>query len=120
MKAAICTKFGGSEVIEIREIEKPIPKNNEVLIKIRATTVTTYDCWVRGFSLSSRLIALLFGMNFGLKRPKDPILGTEFAGEIEAVGNNVQNFKPAMLFLVILACVSVHVQNIDAWKQMEY
>lgn len=94
MKAAICTKFGRPEVIEIREIEKPIPKNNEVLIKIRATTVTTYDCWVRGFSLSNRLIALLFGMNFGLKGPKDPILGTEFAGEIEAVGNNVQNFKP--------------------------
>lgn len=93
MKAAICTKFGGPEVIEIREIEKPIPKNNEVLIKIGATTVTTYDCWVRGFKLSSRLIALLFGMNFGLKSPKNPILGTELAGEIEAIGEKVQNFK---------------------------
>jgi NADPH:quinone reductase-like Zn-dependent oxidoreductase len=93
MKAAICTKFGGPEVIEIREIEKPIPKNNEVLIKIGATTVTTYDCWVRGFKLSSRLIALLFGMNFGLKSPKNPILGTELAGEIEAIGEQVQNFK---------------------------
>ena len=93
MKAAVCTRFGGPEVIEIREIEKPIPKNNEVLIKIGATTVTTYDCWVRGFKLSSRLIALLFGMNFGLKSPKNPILGTELAGEIESIGEHVQNFK---------------------------
>lgn len=93
MKAAICTKFGGPEVIEIQEIEKPVPKENEVLIEIGATTVTTYDCWVRGFKLSSRLIALLFGMNFGIKRPKDPILGTEFAGMIDEVGKHVQNFK---------------------------
>lgn len=94
MKAAICTKFGGPEVIEVQEIEKPVPKDNEVLIKIGATTVTTYDCWVRGFKLSSRLVALLFGMNFGLKRPKDSILGTEFAGEIEEVGEHVKNYKP--------------------------
>jgi NADPH:quinone reductase-like Zn-dependent oxidoreductase len=65
MKAVICNKFGVPEVIEIREIEKPIPRNIEVLIKIRATTVTTYDCWVRGLKLSSRLISLLFGVNFG-------------------------------------------------------
>jgi len=93
MKAVVCTRFGPPEVLELCEVDKPIPKKSEVLIKIGATTVTKYDCWVRSFKLSSRLIALLFGMNFGLKRPKNPILGTELAGEIEAVGADVQNFN---------------------------
>lgn len=93
MKAMVCTKFGPPEVLKLKEIDKPIPKDNEVLIKIDATTVTKYDCWVRSFKLSSRIIALLFGMNFGFRKPKNPILGTEFAGKVEAVGEDVKNFK---------------------------
>jgi len=93
MKAVIHTKFGPPEVLKVKEIDKPIPKDNEVLIKIGATTVTKYDCWVRNFSLPIRLIALLFGVNYGIRKPKNPILGTEFAGKIEAIGKDVRNFK---------------------------
>ncbi|MFX1251385.1 MAG: NAD(P)-dependent alcohol dehydrogenase [Promethearchaeota archaeon] len=93
MKAIICTKYGSPEVLQLQEVEKPTPKANEVLIRIYATTVTKYDCWVRSFTASTRFLALLFGMNFGLRRPKQPILGTELAGEVEAVGKDVKIFK---------------------------
>ena len=93
MKAIVCTKYGPPDVLQLKEVEKPIPKDNEVLIRIYATTVTKYDCWVRSFKASTRFLALLFGMNFGLIRPKKPILGTELAGEVEAVGKDVKLFK---------------------------
>jgi NADPH:quinone reductase-like Zn-dependent oxidoreductase len=92
MKAIVYSKYGGPEVLELKEIEKPIPKDNEVLIKVHATTVTKYDCWARsctappGFGLLTRLAS-------GLRKPKQPILGTELAGEIKAVGKNVSLFR---------------------------
>jgi len=92
MKAVVYTKYGSPDVLQLKEVEKPTPKDNEVLIKIHATTATLYDCWMRnctappGFGLLSRLAS-------GFKEPKQPILGTEFAGEIEAVGNDVKRFK---------------------------
>jgi len=64
-----------------------------VLIRIDATTVTKYDCWVRSFKMPTRILALLFGMNFGITRPKNPILGTELAGEVEAIGKDVKRFR---------------------------
>lgn len=92
MKAIICTKYGPPEVLKIQEVEKPIPKDNEVLIRVKATTVTLYDCWMRsstaptGFWLPSRISS-------GIRKPKHPILGTEYAGEIEAIGKDVKLFK---------------------------
>jgi NADPH:quinone reductase-like Zn-dependent oxidoreductase len=92
MKAIVYTKYGPPDVLQLKEIEKPNPKNNEVLIKIFATTVTLYDCWARsctaptGFGLLSRITS-------GIRKPKQPILGTELAGEIEAVGQDVKLFK---------------------------
>ncbi|MHA2157235.1 MAG: NAD(P)-dependent alcohol dehydrogenase, partial [Candidatus Hodarchaeales archaeon] len=92
MKAVVCTKYGPPEVLQLREMEKPVPKANEVLIRNYATTVTLYDCWTRsstappGFGLLMRLVA-------GIRKPKQPIFGTELAGEIEAVGSDVTKFK---------------------------
>ncbi len=92
MKAIVCTKYGPPEVLQLKEVEKPTPKDNEVLIKVFATTVTKYDCWARsstapsGFGLLSRIAS-------GIRKPKQPILGTELAGEIEAVGKDVKLFK---------------------------
>jgi NADPH:quinone reductase-like Zn-dependent oxidoreductase len=92
MKAIVYSKYGGPEVLELKEIEKPIPKDNEVLVKVHATTVTKYDCWQRsctaptGFGLLNRLAS-------GLRKPKQPILGTELAGEIEAIGKDVTLFR---------------------------
>ncbi len=92
MKAIVYERYGPPEVLQLREVDKPAPKDNEVLIKVFATTVTSGDCRVRslnmpvGFGLLSRLV-------FGVRRPRKPILGTEFAGEVQAIGKAVSKFK---------------------------
>ena len=92
MKAIVCTKYGPPEVLRIKEIEKPVPKDDEVLVRVKATTVTQADTRVRGFRvpLSYWVPARLA---LGLTKPKKPVLGTELAGVIEDVGRDVQNFK---------------------------
>ncbi len=89
MKAIVCTKYGPPDGLQLQELEKPVPEENEVLIKNHATTVTYGDAKLRSFTFLTRLI---FGLFFGLKKNK--VLGHELAGEIEAVGNNVTRFKP--------------------------
>ncbi|MCU6794616.1 NAD(P)-dependent alcohol dehydrogenase [Paenibacillus sp. WQ 127069] len=92
MKAIVCTKYGSPDVLELTEAEKPIPKNNEVRIKIHATTVSSGDCRVRGFK-SPFLYWLPMRLFLGLRKPRKPILGTELAGKIEAIGKDVKRFK---------------------------
>jgi NADPH:quinone reductase-like Zn-dependent oxidoreductase len=92
MKAMVYERYGPPEVLQLKEIEKPTPKDNEVLIKAQAVTVTSGDMRVRslnvpaGFGLPMRLV-------FGFSRPKQPILGTELAGVIEAIGKDVSKFQ---------------------------
>ena len=93
MKAIICTKYGPPEVLQLKEIEKPTPKDNEVLIKIYATTVTTADSNIRGFVFVPAGFGFLPRIMFGLRKPKINIFGTELAGEIEAIGKDVRIFK---------------------------
>lgn len=88
MKASVNTVYGPPEVLEIKEIEKPVPKDNEVLIKIYASTVNRTDC---GFRAPEYLIVRAIA---GFFSPRKKILGSELAGEIEAVGKNVRTFKP--------------------------
>ena len=87
MKAIVQTRYGPPEVLQLQEVEEPVPKDDEVLIKIHATTVTAVDCT---FRQGSPFIGRFFA---GLTKPKNPIPGTEFAGEIEAVGVDVKLFK---------------------------
>ena len=93
MKAHVCRRYGGPEVVALVDVPKPVPKANEVLIKILATTVTSGDVRVRtlkmpkGFGLIARLA-------LGIARPRQPILGTELAGVVEAVGKDVTKFAP--------------------------
>jgi NADPH:quinone reductase-like Zn-dependent oxidoreductase len=92
MKAVVCTKYGPPKVLKLQEIAKPTPKDNEVLIRVHATTVTLYDCWMRS-STAPPGFGLLMRIATGIRKPKQPILGTEFAGKIEAVGKGVTIFK---------------------------
>jgi NADPH:quinone reductase-like Zn-dependent oxidoreductase len=92
MKAIVFTKFGPPDVLQLKEVKQPTPKDNEVLIKVHATTVSSGDYELRGASASTRFMALLFGFNLGLTEPKTTILGNEVAGVIEAVGKDVKLF----------------------------
>jgi len=87
MKAIVYTKYGPPEVLQLKEVAKPAPKDNELLIRVRATTVNRTDC---GFRQPRPIFVRYFS---GLIRPKRSILGSEFAGDIEAVGKDVKSFK---------------------------
>jgi len=94
MKAAICTEYGLPEVVKIKEVEKPSPKENEVLIKVHAATVTSGDTVLRKLTLPMYLLMAPFArLFFGVKNLRKKILGHEFAGEVEAVGKDVRRFK---------------------------
>lgn len=88
MKAIVYTKYGSPDLLQFKEVDKPVPKENEVLIKVFASSVNEWD-WglIRGKGLLTRLLG-------GLFKPKNKILGADVAGVIEAVGSNIKNFKP--------------------------
>jgi len=93
MKAIICTKYGPPDVLQLKEVEKPTPQNDEVRIKIFATAVTASDCIVRCFKLPIwHPMGLMMGLALGFTKPRQPILGIVLAGEVESVGKDVKSF----------------------------
>ena len=92
MKAIVCTKYGPPEVLQLKEVEKPSPRKNEVCIKIFATAVTASDCIIRGFNVPGSLW-LPMGLAVGFTKPRQPILGIVLAGEVESAGSDVRSFK---------------------------
>jgi NADPH:quinone reductase-like Zn-dependent oxidoreductase len=89
MKAIVYTQYGSPDVLQLKEVEKPTPKENEVLIKVQAVSLNAAD-----WHLLTADIFLIRLMGMGLTRPKNPILGADIAGRVEAVGSNVKQFQP--------------------------
>jgi 2-desacetyl-2-hydroxyethyl bacteriochlorophyllide A dehydrogenase len=92
MKAIVCTKYGTPDVLQLKEVKKPIPKDNEILVKVHASTVSSGDCRIRSFTFAPwfRPFGLLM---YGIRKPRKNIPGDELAGEIEAVGKDVKLYK---------------------------
>jgi NADPH:quinone reductase-like Zn-dependent oxidoreductase len=89
MKAVVYTDYGSPDVLQIRDIKKPVPNDNQILIKVRAASINPLDWhFIEGTPYIMR------AMGVGLRKPKDPRLGVDLAGEVEAVGKNVTEFKP--------------------------
>jgi NADPH2:quinone reductase len=88
VKAVVYDRYGPPEVLRIEEVERPVPADDEVLVRVRATTVTQTDCHMR------RARPYLWRLMLGLRRPKRRILGLELAGEVDAVGRTVTSFRP--------------------------
>jgi NADPH:quinone reductase-like Zn-dependent oxidoreductase len=91
MKVIVCTDYGPPDVLQLKDLKKPVPKDNEVLIRVRATTVSAADCELRRFDFPL-WIWLPIRLWFGILRPRQPVLGQELAGEIESVGHDVRSF----------------------------
>jgi len=93
MKAIVCTAYGDPDVLELREVATPRPKAGEVLVRVRATTVSRADVEIRRFAFAA-WIWLPLRLAFGIFRPRVRILGQELAGEVEALGTGLTSFAP--------------------------
>src|SRR4030065_104648 len=93
MKAVTCTKYGPPEVLQLREVEKPTPKDDEVLVKIYATAVTASDIFIRSSQIPIRF-RIPMRLMIGLTKPRKSIIGLVLAGEIESTGKYIKRFKP--------------------------
>jgi len=93
MKAALCDRYGPPEVLRLAQVEMPVPRDGEVRIKIFATSVTNSDIFIRSSKVSPALI-IPMRLMIGIRRPRNPIIGEVFAGEIEAVGPRIRRFAP--------------------------
>ena len=92
MKAAICTAYGPPEVLKIKEVDKPVPKDDEILVKVMSASVNSGDARIRGLRAPG-ILPLVMRLLFGLTKPRNPILGLMFSGVVEEVGKDVANFK---------------------------
>ena len=92
MKAVICPRYGPPEVLKLKYIEKPVPKDNQVLIKIHASSVTQSDVFLRSSKVPLKLL-IPMRIAIGILKPRKSVIGLVFSGEIEAVGKNIQRFK---------------------------
>ncbi len=93
MKAIVYTQYGSPDVLNVKEIQKPTPKDNEVLIKVHAAEVTKADCEMRSFNFQVKWFWLPLRVTLGLLKPKKQVLGGYFSGQVEFIGKDVSKFK---------------------------
>jgi NADPH:quinone reductase-like Zn-dependent oxidoreductase len=94
MKAIVYKEYGDPGVLHIRELQKPLPKPNEILIKVRAVEATKADCELRSFNFPVKWFWIPLRLAMGITKPRKSVLGAYFAGEVEAIGEGVVKFKP--------------------------
>jgi len=112
MKAIVYHQYGSPEVLQLKDVTKPTPRKNEILVKVHATTVTVADVRSRGFTVPVS-VWLPSRISLGLTKPKKATLGVELAGEIEAVGKNVTRFKTGdQVFAATLINFGAHAEYI--------
>jgi NADPH:quinone reductase-like Zn-dependent oxidoreductase len=92
MKAVFCTKYGNPEVLQLQDVEKSVPKENEILVRIFSTCVNSGDVRVRGLAVRG-FLKIIMRFVLGFSKPRKPILGTVFSGVVERIGNSVTQFK---------------------------
>ena len=105
MKAIVYTRYGPPEVLQVKQVEKPVPGDDEVLLKVHAAEATKADCEMRSFHFQVKWFLLLLRLFLGVIKPRKQILGGYFAGEVEAVGKNVARFKQGEQ---IFGCCRMH------------
>ncbi len=117
MRAILCTKYGPPDVLQLGEVDKPIPKDNDLLIKIHATTVIAGDCEMRGFNYPQFGFGmkLLMRVGFGLRGPRKKILGQQLAGVVEEIGKDLTRFKPGDQ---VFACMGLGFGSYAEYKSM--
>lgn len=94
IRAVVYTEYGSPSVLQLKEVEKPVPKNKEMLVRVHASTVSSGVIWIRkGLYPGSKLFTCLIRLAFGITKPKRTVLGFEFAGTVEDVGKEVTLFK---------------------------
>ncbi len=93
MKAIVYTRYGSPDVLELKEVDKPVPKDDEVLIKVHAAEATKADCELRRFTFPVKWFWLPLRLAMGVIKPRKRILGGYFAGEVESVGKTVSKFR---------------------------
>jgi len=117
MKAVVYEKYGPPEVLQLKELPKPSPKGNEILVKVHATTVTIGDTIMRSLKIPGpRWQRLMSRVYLGIRKPKRTILGMELAGEVESVGGKVTRFKPGDL--IFASTFSVNFGGYAEYKRL--
>ena len=93
MKAVICTKYGPADVLQLKEVKIPVPRENEMLIKIKASAVTNSDIFIRSSKIPFPII-IPFRLMIGLFKPRKSIIGLVFSGIVKEVGSKIKRFSP--------------------------
>ena len=114
MRAIIYKEYGPPEVLQLQEVTKPTPKDNEILIKVMAAEATKGDCELRSFNFPVKWFWLALRLAWGVSKPKKQILGGYFAGEVEEVGKDVTKYRLETKFLAPLVCIWAPMVNTSA------
>ena len=93
MKAVVYSEYGSPDVLQVKEVEKPVPKDDEILIKVHAAEVTKADCEMRSFNFQVKWFWLPLRFALGLKKPRRHVLGVYFAGEVASVGKEITKYN---------------------------